>query len=217
MNRIHKSEVLLYNNWILRLHTAYRPESRLMLMIHGWTGDENSMLIFQREMPDDYWIIAPRGPLETGEGGYGWIGHRPGRDATLEAFEPPAQALHRLIENLRVDYQLGNRPLDVVGFSQGAALSLTFAFLYPQVVRKVAVLAGFLPYLPENYQPSRPFSQINFFVAHGTHDDIVPIERAEEVVYFLEQQHATVQFCKAPVSHRISAGCFKQLGQFFAD
>ncbi len=217
MNAIHEPEVVLYNNWIVRLHPARQPASRLMLMIHGWTGDENSMLVFQRELPENTWVIAPRGPLETGEGGYGWIGHRPGREATLQAFETPAQALYRLVENLRTDFRIGNHPLDLMGFSQGAALSLTFAFLFPQQVRKVAVLAGFLPYLPEHYQPGQFFSQVKFFVAHGTQDDIVPIERAEEVVRFLQQQHAQVEFCTAPVSHRISAGCFKQLGNFFRD
>ncbi|MEN4013248.1 MAG: alpha/beta hydrolase-fold protein [Bellilinea sp.] len=217
MNAIPEPQVLLYNNWIVRIHPARQKDARIMLMLHGWTGDENSMLVFQRELPDNFWVIAPRGTIETPEGGYGWIGHRPGKEATLDAFRHPAQALDRLLTTLRADYSLGNESLCLMGFSQGAALSLTFAFLYPQQVRKVAVLAGFMPYLMDTYQPAQELGQIQFFIAHGTQDEIVPIERANELASFLEQHKAQVQFCQSPVSHRISANCFKRLGLFFRD
>ena len=35
--------------------------------------------------------------------------------------------------------------VDMMGFSQGAAMTLTFALTYPKRVRKIGILAGFPP------------------------------------------------------------------------
>lgn len=216
MNEITDSEIILYKHWVLRVRpAAIQSSARILLMLHGWTGDENSMQIFQRGIPPEYWIIAPRGLISTPEGGFGWIGHRPGREATLQAFLEPAQALYELVRQLRRDYSLRHLPIDLMGFSQGAALALAYSLQYPAQVRKVAVLSGFLPFLPENYQPPVGLMSVDFFVAHGSEDDIVPLQRATEVVQFLKNSNARVQFCQSPVGHRISSNCFRELTLFF--
>ncbi len=217
MNGITESETILYQKWVLRLRPSpQKNSSRILLMIHGWTGDENSMQIFHRDISPDYYIISPRGLIPTPEGGYGWIGHRPGKEATLEAFLEPSQALHQLIGQFRRDYSLPNQPIDLMGFSQGAALSLTYCLQYPALVRKAALIAGFLPFLPNEYRPPADLSNIRFFVAHGSQDDIVPIQRAYEVIDFLKNANAAVRFCHSPVGHRISSACFRELNHFFA-
>jgi hypothetical protein len=45
-----------------------------MLLIHGLTGDENSMWIFARNLSAEYWMIAPRAPhaSQMAQGGYSW-------------------------------------------------------------------------------------------------------------------------------------------------
>lgn len=217
MNEATNTEIILYQNWILRLRPAV-PESsaKFLLMLHGWTGDENSMQIFQRDLPQEYWIFSPRGPIQTPEGGYGWIGHRPGREATLQAFLEPASALHQLMNQIRHDYSLPNQPIELMGFSQGAALALAYCLAYPDQVIKAAILSGFLPFLPADYQPPAALANISFFVAHGSEDEIVPIERAYKTVEFLKNANAKVHFCHSPVSHRISSACFRELTRFFA-
>ena len=217
MNEATKPETILYQNWILRIRPAV-PESsgKILLMLHGWTGDENSMQIFQRDLPRNYWIFAPRGPIQTPEGGYGWIGHRPGREATLQAFLEPAGKLHQLINDIRRDYSLPNQSIELMGFSQGAALAVAYCLTYPDQVSKVAILSGFLPFLPADYQPPAALANISFFVAHGSEDEIVRIEHAYEMVEFLKNAKANVHFCHSPVSHRISSACFRELTRFFA-
>lgn len=216
MNETAESRVILYQQWILRIRSSASPsESQILLMIHGWTGDENSMQIFQRDISPNFLIIAPRGIIPAPEGGYGWIGHRPGREATLHAFIEPAQALRRLVHQIQQEYLVKNKSINLMGFSQGAALSLAYSLLYPEEVQKVAVLSGFMPYLPEKYQPSPSLKDISFFIAHGFQDDIVSIQRAYELVEFLHKAGAKVKFCESPVGHRISSACFRELNYFF--
>jgi phospholipase/carboxylesterase len=218
VNEATNTETILYQNWIIRIRPAVlKSSAKVLLTLHGWTGDENSMQIFQRDLPPEYWIFSPRGPIQTPEGGYGWIGHRPGREATLQAFLEPAGKLHHLMNDIRRDYSLPNQPIELMGFSQGAALSLAYCLAYPEQVKKAAILSGFLPFLPDGYQPPKALANISFFVAHGSEDDIVPIQRAYEVVEFLKNANANanVHFCHSPVSHRISSACFRELNRFF--
>lgn len=44
----------------------------VFVMLHGWTGDENSMWIFAPRLPADAILLAPRGLYESPLGGYSW-------------------------------------------------------------------------------------------------------------------------------------------------
>ena len=84
----------------LRLRPASQTPRRLLLLIHGWTGDENSMWVFARNLPSDDWIIAPRAPHAAETFGYSWRsrhGDAEGRP-TVEDLHPSADALIGLVQ-----------------------------------------------------------------------------------------------------------------------
>src|SRR5574340_1027540 len=66
------TEFLQFADWKLRVRPARAEPGRLLVLIHGWTGDENSMWVFKRELPEYLWIIAPRAPYTTEPSGYSW-------------------------------------------------------------------------------------------------------------------------------------------------
>lgn len=213
---LNKCEIILNRGWILRIQRPQvRQNERLLVSIHGWTGDENSTAVFHRELPDNYWIISPRGPIQTGESGFGWIARRPGRDAALQEFLQPATQLAEMVNRWRKDYGIGDIPLDLLGFSQGGAIAITYALMFPEDVKKIAILAGFLPGQPVNYQPSPAFSKVQCFIAHGTRDELITIDRAHEMVARLRSFGASIDYCQSDVGHRISANCYRKLNEFF--
>ena len=53
-----------FDGWTLRVRASDSPNPRLLLLLHGWTGDENSMWVFARGLSPNYWIVAPRAPHE---------------------------------------------------------------------------------------------------------------------------------------------------------
>jgi predicted esterase len=57
----------------------------------------------------------------------------------------------------------------------------------------------------------------SFFVAHGTKDQTVPIERARAALTLLEQAGAQVTFCEDDVGHKVSVACLRALKDFFSD
>jgi phospholipase/carboxylesterase len=54
------------------------------------------------------------------------------------------------------------------------------------------------------------------FIAHGTTDNLVPVEMARESANLLKQAGANVTYCEEEVGHKLSAPCFRGLEAFFA-
>ena len=209
---------MTYNGWALRVRHATQQPARFLLMLHGWTGDENSMWVFTQKFPDDLWIAAPRGLHTAVEGGYSWRALRPGTWGlpTLFELKPAADALIRLVDDLASSWGVDARQFDVAGFSQGGALTNVLALLYPQRIRRAAVLAGFVPADTDEYINRRVLEGKSFFVAHGNQDNLIPLERARQSILQLEQAGAQVTYCEADVGHKVSADCLRGLESFFA-
>jgi phospholipase/carboxylesterase len=190
-----------------------RESKRSLLLLHGWTGDETVMWIFTSKLPDDYWLFAPRGPVELPGSGYGWLQHGASLP-TLEDYTQPASALMEAFQRWAAETGADVAPLDVMGFSQGAGMAYALAALYPQQIRRVIALAGFLPAeepLPGRYQAMRG-KQV--YVAHGTQDEIIPVIKAEQAVRALQEAGAQVTYCESDVGHKLSASCLRGLNTF---
>jgi phospholipase/carboxylesterase len=191
----------------------------LLILIHGLTGDENSMWVFARDLPDWYWIVAPRAPHVAEQGGYSW---RPPQFENLDKFgldqlHAAAEGLIRLVDEYSASAGLDAQTFDLMGFSQGAAMSSLLTFLYPQRIRKVGILAGFVPSGLEELASRRPLAGKPFLVVHGTKDQMVPIERARASIKTLEQAGANITYCEDEVGHKVSVTCLRSLKKFFSD
>jgi phospholipase/carboxylesterase len=213
------SELISFNDWTLRVRASQSKNPRLLVLIHGWTGDENSMWVFTRGLSPDYWIIAPRALYPAEPSGFSWRPHQPetiGRPS-LEMLKPAAEALIRLIDEYSASVQLDALQFDLIGFSQGAAMVNVVGMLYPQRVRKMGVLAGFVPSGLEEMVLQKPLVGKNIFVAHGTQDQMVPIDRAHASIEILKQAGAQVTYCEDEVGHKLSMNCLRALEKYLQD
>jgi phospholipase/carboxylesterase len=213
--------LIMFKDWTLRVREATASSPRVLLLIHGLTGDENSMWVFAWNLSSHYWMVAPRAPhrSQMEQGGYSWSPAHPEAEdrSGLEELRPAAEALIRLVDEYSVSVGLDARVFDVIGFSQGAAMSSLLAVLHPERIRRVGILAGFVPDGLEEYLSKRPLEGKPFFVAHGTRDETVTIERARASRHSLERAGAQVTFCEDNVGHKISASCLRALKDFLTD
>jgi phospholipase/carboxylesterase len=208
-----------FEDWTLKIQPAAQKPARVMLMLHGWTGDENSMWYFAGNLPPNYWIIAPRAPHLASPSGYSWRVRKPldGFPPRYEDFHPAAVLLADLVDRWGIANAVDTSQLDVIGFSQGAAVTVTFALAYPHRVRKIGILAGFAPLGSDAYAVSRPLEGKRVFVTHGTEDEMVPIEFARQSMTILEQAGAQITYCEANIGHKVSKECLKALNNFFGE
>jgi phospholipase/carboxylesterase len=213
------TQLVEFEDWVLRVRPTSRKPVRFMLLLHGFTGDENSMWVFARGLPSDYWMVAPRAPHFTEPSGFSWRPHLPGTFGrpSLEQLRPSAEALIHLVDAYSASAGIDAESFDVMGFSQGAAMSNLLAFLHPQRIRKTGILAGFVPSGLEELVSQRPLQGKPFFVTHGTKDEMVTIDRARASISLLEQAGAQVTYCEDEVGHKVSVTCLRALREFFAD
>ena len=87
----------------------------------------------------------------------------------------------------------------------------------PGRIGRVGILAGFVPSGLEDLISQRPLEGKPFFVAHGTKDERVSIERARASIELLEQAGAQVTYCEDDVGHKVSITCLRALKDFFAN
>ncbi|HKY52701.1 MAG TPA: hypothetical protein VJM08_00285 [Anaerolineales bacterium] len=219
MQTVPDTQLIQFEDWTLRIRETEHPNAKLLLLIHGLTGDENSMWVFARDLPTQYWIISPRAPYETDSSGYSWRPSQFGNldGPSLEWLKQSAEALIGLVDTYSASIGIDARVFDVMGFSQGAGMCNVLAFLYPQRIQKVGILAGFVPSGLEVLISKRPLEGKPFFVAHGTKDETVTVERARASIALLEQAGAKVTYCEDDVAHKVSANCLRALKQFLTD
>jgi phospholipase/carboxylesterase len=215
---VTNTELISFGDWTLRVRVPQSPNPRLLVLLHGWTGDENSMWIFTRGLSPDYWMMAPRGPHAAGSSGFSW---RPLQAASfgwpsLEMLLPAAEGLIKLIDEYSASVKLDAPQFDLMGFSQGAAMTNLMGILYPHRIRKMGVLAGFVPAGLDRLIQQKPLAGKKVFVAHGTQDQMIPIDRARASMELLEQAGAQIIYCEDEVGHKLSTNCLHALESYLS-
>lgn len=187
----------------------------VILMLHGWTGDENAMWVFASRLPKDSYLIAPRGLYKTPLGGYGWHEHKSKVWPWVDDFQPAMGALQELLTEKHFP-EASFASIDLVGFSQGAACGFAMALLEPKSFGMLAGLSGFLPDGASALARNKPLIGKRVFIAHGIRDELVPVEKARKAVKVLENAGASVIYCEHDVGHKLSSSCFGGLESFFS-
>ena len=193
-------------------HEVNSPRSRAdayptLVLLHG-RGDSAAGILplayeFER---DDLLVISVQAPLELGgvmAGGYEWYRLREPRrldEATLRA---SLDALAEFLDRVKAAYPIDPERVVLLGFSQGAVMSLGAQALRPECVAGVIALSG---YFPIEVEPDagnlvgRPA-----FVAHGVHDDIIPVEAGRRTRDLLERHVVDLTYREYPMAHQVSA------------
>lgn len=206
--------------WTYRVSQPKPSAARLLLLLHGWTGDERSMWRYVKKLPEDYLMIAPRAPYDSKleKGGYSWRDIKPGTwgAPTLDELRLAAENLVSLADFWLATAKLTSARFDVIGFSQGGALATTIAALYPHRVDRIAVLSGFVPPGVDELLHPNLLKGLRVFWAHGTKDEMISYQRGRASAKLLEKAGAAVSFCTADVEHRVGRECRYSLNEFFA-
>lgn len=187
----------------------------LLLLLHGWTGDERSMWIFTERLSLPRLILAPRGIFSAPGGGYSWTGERLRGWPAVDDFQPAIDALMMMLSQPKWK-GAAEKPWVVIGFSQGAALAYTLALRYPSRIRALVGLSGFLPGGVEELVASRPLDGLRIYIAHGTQDTLVEAGQAREARRMLTLAGGVVEYCEEDVGHKLSRACFRGMEAFLA-
>jgi phospholipase/carboxylesterase len=201
--------------WVARVRPPSQSwNGRVILLIHGWTGDENSMWFFARGLPVDSWLVSPRAPLVCPAGGFAWgIGTKTIRP-DLQQFSRQSDELIKRLPGWVPDFTPQTR-LDVIGFSQGAAM--TYTLCMNTSLYKVAPLAGYLPSGFIEKSTGRDFSSLRMFIAHNVDDEMLPIEESQKARDLFQSLGSDVQYMEGKGGHKMNTSALKAFNVFMRD
>lgn len=173
-----------------------------LFLMHGIGSNEQNMLPLISGIEDKFYIFSIRGPLSQPPGfafftieGYG----RPHR----EVFD---EAIHRLTAFL--DYAARHYPIDkdklyLLGFSQGAILSMSLSLVLGSRIKGIVALSGYIPKFLLDKE-DMDVSGLAAFVSHGALDQVLPYEWGLEAQRFLQEKGASVTFRTYSEGHTVS-------------
>lgn len=178
-----------------------------LVLLHG-RGDSAAGILplayeFER---DDLLVISVQAPLELGgvmAGGFEWYRFQQPPSLNEATLRTSLDALARFLDAVKASYPVDPERVVLLGFSQGAVMSLGTQALQPDSVAGVIALSGYFPIEVESDAGNlvgRPA-----FVAHGTHDDIIPVEAGRRTRDLLERHGVNLAYREYPMAHSVSA------------
>jgi phospholipase/carboxylesterase len=184
----------------------------VVVMLHGWGGDESVMWVFKKTVPAGVAAITPRAPISLAEGQYIWFTHadeklRPAPDT----FERALTKLYKFLTSLPRLYPVDLSRLVLIGFSQGAAIGNAYAIKCSGPLVGIASLAGTIPHLADhNFQPDS-LTGLEVFIAHGIRDEILPLTVAHRSREIYADLGATVTYGEYSTAHKMNPEAMKDL------
>src|SRR5258706_14471664 len=125
-----------------------------------------------------------------------------------------ASAVERLIDQ-QIQQGISTARIVLAGFSQGGAIALHLALRYPAPLAGVLALSTYLP-LPGKLKEE--MSEANrkrpIFMAHGLHDEIIPLRRAEQSRKALADAGYDVEWRTYPMPHSVCAEEIADIASF---
>ena len=181
---------------------------RLALLVHGLGADERDLpgLLPYLDGDGKYLAVAPRGPIASPPG-FSWFDFAgaPHPDTGLPmGLEDSLAALDTLVDETCDQEGLDRTQAIFIGFSQGAGMTLALALGSRVGTRPagVVVMSGFLP--PGVDIDDEAVRTVPVFVAHGTHDPLIPVDRGRALARALESAGGRVVYREYPMEHQVA-------------
>lgn len=178
----------------------------LLLALHGYEGNKESMMALARRVVGDDFIIASiQGPnsffvrndadSQRRKIGFGWMMQY----RAEETIRLHHDTLRAVIDQTRLDHPVDLRAVFLLGFSQTVSLNYRFAFTHPGVVRGVVAVCGGIPGDWDDNKYKK--SDTDVLIVAGETDEFYPLERTRTFPQAIGRRAGTVEFLHFPVGH----------------
>jgi phospholipase/carboxylesterase len=192
-----------------------------IILLHGYGSNENDLFALAPQMPNNYYVFSLRAPYAIGAEQYQWyeIKRASGNiEINFEQEELSRKKVIKFIDQLVLKYKLNKNKIIVAGFSQGGILAEAIGLTAPEKVAGVACFSGrYLPELKPMFKSKAQLQNKKIFLAHGTQDQLLTINLAEENYKALTALGLKVRYKKDAIGHSISATLLKEFNLWLAE
>ena len=190
----------------------------LLVLLHGRGSHEEDLLPIAQQLPDELAILSLRAPTQLGPG-YTWYeldlsgGGLHASQPDDEDFDRSLELIDESLTDAQGTYDFDPERIGLLGFSQGAILSLGALVERPNEYAWVVGLHG---YLPARYD-STELQQAGgtpVFLGAGTRDQVIPVTRGEDASERLTAAGLDVTFRTYPIGHGTAPQEVEDVGEW---
>jgi phospholipase/carboxylesterase len=198
--------------FVHRFVPAQTADAPTLLLLHGTGGNENDLLPVGGMLAERAALLSPRGKvLEHGMPRFfrrlaeGVFDHEDLMRRTHE--------LAGFVERAVDEYDIDQRRLFAVGFSNGANIAASLLLAYPRLLAGAVLLRAMVPFEPDS---APDLSGIPVYLAAGRSDQMVPPENTERLAQVLREAGADVTLDWQPGGHGIGPDEIQAAQNWFA-
>ena len=203
------SQPSLSLEYLVRPANQTTNETPVLFMLHGYGSNEEDLFSFASELPKELFIISVRAPYKLEPFGHAWYAinfdAQNGKWSDDEQAILSCEKMLNFMEDACKVYNLNEKNITLLGFSQGTILSYALALSNPEKIQNVIALSGYINegILTDGYK-DKDHSNLNIYASHGQVDQVIPIEWAQRAPVFLKKLGVNHKFEEFPVGHGVA-------------
>jgi len=178
----------------------------MVILIHGRGADMNDLadLAPMLDAAGGCRFVFPNAPkpFEPYPGmamGWTWFeGWPPIHESVVES----RQEMLRFIDEITAEYPTPEGKLIVAGFSQGALMSLDSGLRTEKKLAGIIAMSGGL--YDRDLPDLTAHARLPILIAHGTQDEVVPVNYARRARHLLEAAGLDVEYHEYPMGHQVA-------------
>ncbi|MGG0814213.1 dienelactone hydrolase family protein [Paenibacillus alvei] len=175
----------------------------VIFTLHGKGSNERNMFGLVAPISHDFIVIGIRGNLPLGTG-YQYYELKSLGNPIREMFDEAVKQLEAFIQYAMDKYPIDPDKCYLLGFSQGAILSMTLALTMGDQLKGIVALNGYIPDFVKTEYSLRSLNNVSAFVSHGEYDSIFPVRIVHETATYLKEHTQRITLKIYPTDHGVS-------------
>jgi phospholipase/carboxylesterase len=194
-------------HYIVREPIEKSTNPPLLILLHGYGSNEQDLFSFAEELPKELLIISAQAPYEMGYGAYAWYAinfdNVNGKFSDLIQAKESINKIALFVDEIKTKYNTNPDKTFLLGFSQGAILSYSLSFFFPNKVNHIIALSGYInkELLPKEFSKE---IKTDYYSSHGSVDQVLPVTWARNSKPFLENLNLDSEYSEYPVGHGVA-------------
>lgn len=202
--------------------STLKENAPLLILCHGYGSDENDLFGFASELPEELFVISLRAPHPLEPYGNAWYAINFDADQNkwndVEQAKTSRDLISKCIDEACANYPVDASNVTLLGFSQGTILSYAVALTYPEKIKNVIGLSGYIDEkMIDAPADKAAYDHLDIYASHGSVDQVIPVDWARKVPPFLSDLNIKHSYQEFPVGHGVSPQNFHDLKSWLTD
>ena len=193
-----------------------REGAPMLVLLHGVRSNEHDLMGLAPALDPRFFIVSARAPMTLGPSAYGWYEVEFTPDGYIldeDEAERGRLTLLRFVDELTSAYPVDTRQVYLMGFSQGAIMSLGAVLSNPQKFAGAVAMSGRL--LDRTVEAIAPHTELNglpLFVVHGTGDTVIPVSFGRAIRDRLAALPVDLEYREYHMAHQVTPHSIADIG-----